>query len=117
MWNVVLFPSASSATTQGEIYYSPGEQQSIREDHLFIGDVVIVLRSRACVSDTFFSYVPDNDFRSFLAVVLAANFEYTTTPREPFLASYDYCLAHPNPRTPHQDHPSIWQAVVSCAGL
>ena len=46
----------------------------------------------------------------FFVLLLTRNSEFTKTPRESFLAAYDYCLAHP---APSQSRTSISRDVVA----
>ena len=49
---------------------------------------------------------------------LARNFESTKIPREPDVAAYGNCLAHPRPsHTPSQERASISRVVVACKEL
>lgn len=58
-----------------------------------------------------------SDFATFLCCWLATNFEYTKTPREPFLGAYDCCLVHPMPPHTPQGACLISRAVIACEVL
>ena len=94
---------------QEEIKHPPGQQQTFGESRFFIGDVDIALGSHACSEIVLL-------FWESIAL-LGRNFEFTKTPREPFLAASDSCLARLRPHTPHQERPSISLAVAACKEL
>ena len=84
-----FWPVGFSGTYREELYHPPGEQQTRGKSRFFIGDVLIVLGSRACI-EMFLRFWE-------IFVLLARNFESTKTSRESLLDAYDCCLAHPTP--------------------
>ena len=87
--NEIFSPAGFSDTCREELHDPPGEQQTRGKSRFFIGDVLIVLGSRACI-EMFLRFWE-------IFVLLARNFESTKTSRESLLDAYDCCLAHPTP--------------------
>ena len=95
-----FWPVGFSGTYREELYHPPGEQQTRGKSRFFIGDVLVALGSRAWI-EIFGRF-------SEIFVLLARNFESTTTPRESLLDAYDCCLALPTPsHTPSRSVPEF----------